>query len=39
MVAIDNLIKGAAGGAVQWMNRLLGLPETTGLDTPAPGWI
>lgn len=39
MVAIDNLIKGAAGGAVQWMNRLLGLPETTGLDAPAPGWI
>ena len=39
MVTIDNLIKGAAGGAVQWMNRLLGLPETAGLDAPAPGWI
>ena len=38
MVAIDNLIKGAAGGAVQWMNRLLGWPETVGLDAPAPGW-
>jgi N-acetyl-gamma-glutamyl-phosphate reductase len=36
--AIDNLVKGAAGGAVQWMNRLLGLPETMGLTQPAPGW-
>jgi len=35
---IDNLIKGAAGGAVQWMNRKLGLPETLGLTTPATGW-
>jgi N-acetyl-gamma-glutamyl-phosphate reductase len=35
---LDNLTKGAAGGAVQWMNRLYGLPETTGLTTPAPGW-
>jgi N-acetyl-gamma-glutamyl-phosphate reductase common form len=38
MAAIDNLMKGAAGGAVQWMNRLWRLPETTGLDAPAPGW-
>jgi N-acetyl-gamma-glutamyl-phosphate reductase common form len=38
MCAIDNLNKGAAGGAVQWMNRLFGLPETTGLIAPAPGW-
>src|SRR5262249_5787574 len=30
--AIDNLVKGAAGQAVQNMNVLLGLPETTGLD-------
>lgn len=36
---IDNLLKGAAGGAMQWMNRLLGLPETTGLLAPGPGWI
>jgi N-acetyl-gamma-glutamyl-phosphate reductase len=36
--AIDNLTKGAAGGAVQWMNRMLGLDETTGLTAPAPGW-
>jgi N-acetyl-gamma-glutamyl-phosphate reductase len=38
MVAIDNLDKGAAGGAMQWMNRLLGFEETTGLTAPAPGW-
>jgi len=38
MSAIDNLVKGAAGGAVQWMNRLWGLPETAGLTAPAPGW-
>ena len=36
--AIDNLTKGAAGGALQWMNRLFGLPETTGLTSAAPGW-
>jgi N-acetyl-gamma-glutamyl-phosphate reductase len=36
--AIDNLVKGAAGGAVQWMNRLWELPETSGLLSPAPGW-
>ena len=29
---IDNLVKGAAGQAVQNMNILLGLPETTGLE-------
>jgi N-acetyl-gamma-glutamyl-phosphate reductase len=39
MSAIDNLVKGAAGGAVQWMNRLCELPETSGLLTAAPGWI
>ena len=38
MCAIDNLIKGAAGGAVQWMNRLLGYEETAGLMPPAAGW-
>jgi N-acetyl-gamma-glutamyl-phosphate reductase common form len=38
MCAIDNLNKGAAGGAVQWMNRIFGLPETSGLTAPAPGW-
>lgn len=30
--AIDNLVKGASGQAVQNMNLLLGLPETTGLE-------
>jgi N-acetyl-gamma-glutamyl-phosphate reductase len=34
---IDNLVKGAAGGAVQWMNRLLDLPETAGLQLPGLG--
>jgi N-acetyl-gamma-glutamyl-phosphate reductase len=38
MSVLDNLNKGAAGGAVQWMNRLLGLPETSGLTAPAAGW-
>jgi N-acetyl-gamma-glutamyl-phosphate reductase common form len=38
MCVLDNLNKGAAGGAVQWMNRLLSLDETTGLTAPAPGW-
>lgn len=37
--AIDNLTKGAAGGAIQWMNRLLGLPETAGLMVPGVGWL
>ncbi len=30
--ALDNLVKGAAGSAVQAMNAVLGLPETAGLD-------
>jgi len=38
MSVIDNLVKGAAGGAVQWMNRLWQLPETAGLAAAAPGW-
>ncbi len=38
MCAVDNLTKGAAGGAVQWMNRMLGFEETAGLTAPAPGW-
>ncbi len=29
--ALDNLVKGAAGQAIQAMNLMLGLPETTGL--------
>jgi len=31
--AIDNLVKGAAGQAVQNMNLMLGFPESTGLQT------
>jgi N-acetyl-gamma-glutamyl-phosphate reductase common form len=38
MCVLDNLNKGAAGGAVQWMNRIFGLAETSGLTAPAPGW-
>jgi N-acetyl-gamma-glutamyl-phosphate reductase len=37
--ALDNLVKGAAGGAIQWMNRLLGFPETAGLKVPGLGWV
>ncbi len=37
--AIDNLVKGAAGGALQWLNRLLGFPEALGLAAPGPGWL
>jgi N-acetyl-gamma-glutamyl-phosphate reductase len=29
---LDNLVKGAAGQAIQDMNLMLGLPETTGLE-------
>ncbi len=38
MSTLDNLVKGAAGGGVQWMNRLLGFDEAAGLTAPAPGW-
>ena len=38
MCAIDNLVKGAAGGAIQWLNRAYGFEETTGLLAPAAGW-
>ncbi|GMU67024.1 MAG: N-acetyl-gamma-glutamyl-phosphate reductase [Acidobacteriota bacterium] len=37
--AIDNLVKGAAGGGVQWMNRLFDLPAATGLVAPGLGWL
>jgi N-acetyl-gamma-glutamyl-phosphate reductase len=29
--ALDNLVKGASGQAIQALNAVLGLPETTGL--------
>jgi len=35
MSAIDNLVKGAAGQAVQNMNLMLGVDERAGLDYPA----
>ena len=38
MCAIDNLAKGAAGGALQWLNRMFELDQTAGLQAPAPGW-
>lgn len=34
MAALDNLVKGASGQAVQNMNVMLGLPEDLGLRTP-----
>lgn len=37
--ALDNLVKGAAGGGIQWMNRLCGLEETMGLQLPGLGWF
>jgi N-acetyl-gamma-glutamyl-phosphate reductase len=38
LCVLDNLTKGAAGGALQWMNRLNGWDERTGLTASAPGW-
>ncbi len=34
--AIDNLVKGAAGQAVQCLNAVLGYPETEGFERPGP---
>jgi N-acetyl-gamma-glutamyl-phosphate reductase len=34
IAALDNLVKGAAGAAVQNFNLMAGLPETTGLEGP-----
>jgi len=36
VAALDNLVKGAAGQAVQNLNRLLGLDEAAGLDALRP---
>jgi len=38
LCVLDNLTKGAAGGAVQWLNRMFGWDATLGLAAPAPGW-
>ena len=34
LAAIDNLVKGAAGQAIQSMNLMLGIPENEGLQSP-----
>lgn len=34
--AIDNLVKGTSGQAIQCANLVSGLPESTGLDAPVP---
>ena len=34
VAAVVNLVKGAAGQAIQAMNLMLGLPEETGLTAP-----
>ncbi len=34
VAAIDNLVKGAAGQAIQAMNLMMGIPEDTGLTAP-----
>jgi N-acetyl-gamma-glutamyl-phosphate reductase len=36
---LDNLVKGAAGGAIQWVNRLLGWPDAEGLVAAPAGWV
>ncbi len=36
---LDNLVKGAAGGAIQWMNRLFDLDDAAGLELPGLGWF
>ncbi len=35
VAAVDNLVKGAAGQAIQAMNLMVGIPEETGLTNPA----
>ena len=35
LAALDNLVKGAAGQAVQNMNLMCGFPQTCGLQQPA----
>jgi N-acetyl-gamma-glutamyl-phosphate reductase len=34
MAAIDNLVKGASGQAIQNMNLMCGVSERTGIDRP-----
>ena len=37
-IAIDNLIKGAAGGSIQLMNKLWGLDDCRGLQSSSVPW-
>jgi N-acetyl-gamma-glutamyl-phosphate reductase len=36
---LDNLVKGAAGGAIQWVNRLAEWPDSEGLVVAPAGWV
>ena len=36
---LDNLVKGAAGGTIQWVNRLCGWPDAEGLVIAPAGWV
>ena len=36
LCALDNLVKGGAGQAIENMNLALGLPETAALEDPGP---
>lgn len=36
---LDNLVKGAAGGAIQWVNRIAGWPDSEGLVVAPAGWV
>jgi len=36
---LDNLVKGAAGGAIQWVNRIAGWPDSEGLLVAPAGWV
>jgi N-acetyl-gamma-glutamylphosphate reductase len=36
VAALDNLMKGGAGQAIQCMNLMLGLPETSSLEDAGP---
>jgi N-acetyl-gamma-glutamyl-phosphate reductase len=35
VAAVDNLVKGAAGQAIQAMNLMMGIPEESGLTMPS----
>jgi N-acetyl-gamma-glutamyl-phosphate reductase len=36
---LDNLVKGAAGGTIQWVNRLCDWPDAEGLVIAPAGWV